>query len=89
MGFLIVAKPGSVTPPIGNAAADGGLYGGGGNPAGPRYGSSPGVMGGMGGQGAVIVCYTGSSALFTGGTIVISGGKVTHTFTSSGTLTKT
>jgi hypothetical protein len=34
----------------------------------------------------VIVSYPGSFAVFTGGTITYSGGRVFHTFTASGTL---
>jgi hypothetical protein len=36
----------------------------------------------------VVVQYPGSTPVFTGGTITIAGGYVTHTFTSDGTLAK-
>jgi hypothetical protein len=37
----------------------------------------------------VIVSYVGSAARATGGTITTSGGRVYHTFTSSGSFTWT
>ena len=42
---------------------------------------------GIGGSGIVIFRYAGTTARATGGTVVITGGYVTHTFTTSGTFT--
>jgi hypothetical protein len=42
-----------------------------------------------GGSGVVIVSYPGTTIWGTGGTITTSGGRVYHTFTSSGTFTYT
>jgi len=41
---------------------------------------------GSGGSGIVIISYSGTTPLATGGTITYSGGQVIHTFTSSGTF---
>lgn len=85
-----------------NTVTSGGLGGGGSSPAGLNtngtagtantggggggaYGQSGSILGGAGGSGVVIISYVGSPA-FTGGNITSSGGKTTHTFTSSGTL---
>jgi hypothetical protein len=45
---------------------------------------NPGVFGGNGGSGVVILSYLGSQR-GTGGTVTSSGGYTIHTFTSSGT----
>ena len=75
------AFPASVTHTSAmNGAANTG--GGGGNTGGPSVGSS------QGGSGICIIRYSGSQAA-SGGTIVTTGGYTYHTFTASGTLTKT
>jgi hypothetical protein len=60
--------------------------GGGGGGGGTDYVGNLGGTGGTGGSGVVVFRYAGSAALATGGTIAISGGYVTHTFTASGSL---
>jgi hypothetical protein len=56
--------------------------GGGGGSAGTTT-----AVGNNGGSGIVIISYTSTVPLFTGGTVTTSGGKQIHTFTASGTLT--
>jgi hypothetical protein len=46
-------------------------------------------VGGIGGSGIVIVRYEASSLTATGGTITDDGAYKVHTFTSSGTFTRT
>lgn len=69
--------------PGGNAGANTGGGGGGGS----HYNSNN--KGGNGGSGIVIISYPTGWITATGGTITTSGGRTTHTFTSSGTFTVT
>ena len=69
---------GRFTGPYSTAGTNG-LGGGGG-------GNSSIQNGQPGGSGTVLVTYVGTTPLATGGTITVSGGRVYHTFTSSGTF---
>jgi hypothetical protein len=73
------AGAGRVGAGVGNSATG---YGNGGGGA---YGS--GNKGGDGSQGIVIISYTSTTQLATGGTITQSGGNFIHTFTTDGTFT--
>jgi len=54
---------------------------------GVNTGNGGNFHGGSGGSGIVIVRYSGTTQLATGGTITTSGGYTYHTFTSDGTFT--
>lgn len=69
--------------PGGNAGANTGGGGGGGS----HYNSNN--KGGDGGSGIVIISYPTGWVTATGGTITTSGGRTTHTFTTSGTFNVT
>ena len=70
---------GNLTLPTSGTAGTGG--GGGGAQSGYP------ITSGSGGSGIVIISYTGTSPLASGGVITYSGGQVIHTFTTNGTFT--
>lgn len=70
-----------------SSTGDNGTANTGGGRGGGEY--APGLDGGSGGSGVVIISYPTGSIMATGGTITTSGGNTIHTFTSSGTFTVT
>ena len=78
----------NVTPQNLVGAEAGVGYGGGGGGTSAGYSAYGGSYqrGPDGGQGVVIVSYSAYAPLFTGGDITLSGGKVIHTFSTSGTM---
>jgi hypothetical protein len=50
---------------------------------------STGGAGGNGGSGVVVVSFVTGTMTATGGTVTTSGGNTIHTFTTSGTFTRT
>ncbi len=72
----------SYTPVAGTTNRGGGGGGGG-------YNGSSFINGAAGGSGIVILSYPTGSMTATGGTITTSGGNTIHTFTASGTFTRT
>jgi hypothetical protein len=80
------------TGPGGNASAGGGAGNGGNGVDGTGGGGGGGehnsdTNGGTGGAGGVYIQYPAPNAFFTGGTITVNNGIVTHAFTSAGTFT--
>ena len=70
----------NTTPASAGTANTGGGGGGAGDGASSQIGAA-------GGSGVVIISYAGSTQQMAGGTVIITGGNVIHTFTSSGYLT--
>jgi hypothetical protein len=71
---------------INGTAGSANTGGGGGAPTfNPYFGGTPTAYG-QGGSGIVIIRYAGSTQQATGGTVIITGGYVYHSFSSSGTF---